>query len=205
MDWEVKEKYLAISWEKVEEACFNLSRKIELSEYKPEVIVAISRGGLVPARLIADHIGVPELTSMEIQFYKGMKEAIPKPIITQDISTSVREKNILIVDDVVDSGRSMKAAYEHLKKRGAYAFRLAVLYKKPWSLIKPDYFVYETDFWIIFPWEVSESLLALYEKFRRRGLSEEEILNELEKIGFERKKMEDLISFHKRYGRIKDV
>ncbi len=205
MDWEIKEKYLAVSWEKVEEACFNLSRKVELSEYRPEIIVAISRGGLIPARLIADYLGVPELTSMQIQFYKGMEEAIPRPIIIQDISTSVREKNILIVDDVVDTGRSMKAAYEHLKKRGAYAFRLAVLYKKPWSLIKPDYFVYETDFWIIFPWEVSESLIALYEKFRKKGLSEEEILVKLREIGFERKKTEDLLNFLKRYGRIKEA
>jgi len=203
MSWEIREKYLAINWEKVEEACFNLSRKVELSEYKPEIIVAISRGGLIPGRLIADHLGIPELTSLQIQFYKGVDEATQTPIIIQDISTSVREKNILIVDDVIDTGRSMKAAYEHLKRRGAYAFRLAVLYKKPWSLIKPDYFIYETDFWIIFPWEKSEAIISLYEKFKEKGFSEDEIISKLEEIGFDGKEVEDLISFHKRYGRIK--
>ncbi|MCW1301361.1 MAG: phosphoribosyltransferase [Candidatus Nanoarchaeia archaeon] len=199
---EIKEKYRLVSWDEIEDLCFHISRKIEVAEYKPDIITAISRGGLIPARLIQDHLQVPELTFLQILFYQQMDKVVPEPIIVHDISLSVRDKNVLVIDDVVDSGRSLKVACEHLRKRGAYSFRTATLYKKPWSLINPDFFISETDFWLIFPWEISETIVGFYQKFKEKGLGEEEIRAKLIELGFEQNRVDDLLAFHKRYKRI---
>ena len=60
------------------------------------------------------------------------------------------DKKILVVDDLIDEGRTLKsfAVYPH--------YRFAVLYKKPWSPIEPHYYIGETEDWIVFPWEDPE-------------------------------------------------
>ena len=58
---------------------------------------------------------------------------------------------VLVVDDVADSGRTLKLVMEMLAKQGAEA-RSAVLYSKPRSIIRPDYSWMDTDKWITFPW-----------------------------------------------------
>ena len=60
------------------------------------------------------------------------------------------DKNILVVDDLIDEGETLKSFTEYPH------YKFAVLYKKPWSPIKPDFYIGETDNWIVFPWEDPE-------------------------------------------------
>jgi hypoxanthine phosphoribosyltransferase len=57
---------------------------------------------------------------------------------------------ILIIDDIIDSGETILAAKKKIRKRSS---DVAVIFKKPWSKVKPDYYVEETDKWVVFPWE----------------------------------------------------
>lgn len=142
---------LRINWDTAIRYCEELSGKID---FRPDMIVGISRGGLVPARIMSDILGIKDVGILGIRFYRGMGKTEEMPIITQDISIDVTSKKILIVDDVADSGKSLVFAKEHLKD--AKEVKSATLHYKPNSEYKPDYFVGTTTAWIVYPWEVHE-------------------------------------------------
>lgn len=54
---------------------------------------------------------------VEVKFYKGIEERAERPIITQPLTADVKGKNILVVDDVVDSGRTLEIVTEQVRLR----------------------------------------------------------------------------------------
>ena len=76
----------------------------------------------------------------------------------------MKGKRVLIVDDVADSGGSLKLAREHILQQGSADVRTAVLYVKPWSAVKPDCWAKETRLWVVFPWENKETIRKIAEK-----------------------------------------
>lgn len=142
---------LRIGWDSAIGYCGQLAGKMG---FKPDIIVGISRGGLVPARILSDMLDVKQVQVLGIRFYKRIGEREESPELTQDITMDIEGRKVLIVDDVADSGRSLAFAKEHLK--GAAEIRTAALHHKPHSIIRPDYFVETTSAWIVYPWEVHE-------------------------------------------------
>jgi hypoxanthine phosphoribosyltransferase len=99
-----------------------------------------------------------------VKFYKGIGSRGTKPIITQPIMADMAGKKVLIVDDVVESGRTLEVVTELCSIRGASAVRTAALYLKPWAMMNPDYFAAKVEEWVVFPWEVGETLRELREE-----------------------------------------
>jgi hypoxanthine phosphoribosyltransferase len=58
----------------------------------------------------------------------------------------------------------LKLAREHVLQQGAVEIRTATVYRKPWSIIKPDYYETETSLWVVFPWETKETIRKIVEK-----------------------------------------
>ncbi len=150
--------FYPVDWKKIWEMTLRLADQIVTSGFNPDAIVGILRGGYIISRIVADVLGTEELGVVEVKFYKGIGETAERPIITQPLMIDVRNKNVLIVDDVVDSGRTLEVVTEQVRLRGASQVRAAALFTKPRSIIKPDYFVEETTNWVIFPWELGEFL-----------------------------------------------
>ena len=148
-------EFLHISWEENEIICKKLAKRIK--EYEPEVLVGISRGGLVPVRLFSDYLNNHNVGIMRIEFYTGINKTSKAPKITQPLSINVKGKKVLLVDDVSDTGKSLKAATEYVKGLGAKEVRSVTLHFKPKSILKPDYYDGESDAWIIYPWEKKET------------------------------------------------
>jgi len=119
--------------------------------------VGISRGGLVPARILSDILGVRELFTVRVSFYTAVGKAAAAPRIVQPLAERLDGKRVLLVDDVSDTGESLIAAKGHLRDMGAGEVRVATLHFKPHSRLKPDFFVAETDAWPVYPWERHES------------------------------------------------
>uniref|UniRef100_A0A7C3MK37 Phosphoribosyltransferase n=1 Tax=Dictyoglomus thermophilum TaxID=14 RepID=A0A7C3MK37_DICTH len=176
-------EYLAPSWEEIYNLCLDLADEINKNKFNPEVIVGIARGGWIPARILSDLLGNSYTANLKIDFYRGVGETKERPIITQTISTIVEGKKVLIADDVADSGKSLKVAKEHLEQCGATQVKIATIYYKPWSIIKPDFYIKETEAWIIFPWERKEFVSKMIESLRAKGLRHDEIMKEIEKSG----------------------
>lgn len=148
-------KFIKPSWQKVSGMCRELAKMV--SPFRPDWIVGISRGGLVPARLLSDHMDIQNVSIIRVEFYKKIGKTKNAPTISQQLPVNVKGKRVLVVDDVADSGRSLAVAKEHIKKAGAADVKIATLHYKTKSIVKPDFFIETTDKWIIYPWEVEET------------------------------------------------
>lgn len=145
---------LRLDWKTVIEYCERLAGMA--APYGPDIIVGLSRGGLVPARILSDIMGVKELGVLGISFYKGMGVTGGFPRITQELGMEVKGKKALIVDDVADTGRSLEVARDYLARMGAKEIRIATIHYKPTSAFRPDYYVMTATTWIAYPWKRHE-------------------------------------------------
>jgi hypoxanthine phosphoribosyltransferase len=172
-------EYLKLTWSDIEELCRVLAEKIEERAVPFDVIIGISRGGWVPARLLSDILGSDEIDTVRVKFYKSVGKTAKKPVILLSTQIDIHGKDILLVDDIADTGESLAATVEHLKEKGAKSIFTLTLVKKPQSRFTPDLFVRETPHWVIFPWEISETMRNI----TATSDSEEELQKELKKAG----------------------
>ncbi|MBS7610264.1 phosphoribosyltransferase [Candidatus Bathyarchaeota archaeon] len=175
--------YEVPTWELLYELCVELANRIRDSGFQPDLIIGVARGGWIPARLLSDFLENPNVASIKVEFYVDIGRTSSEPIITQPCSAPVEGKRILLVDDVADSGRSLSLVKDSLLRQGAKEIRIACLYYKPWSIIKPEYYIKETTSWIIFPHEVKETARKLWNRMRGEGMDPDSIGEELMKIG----------------------
>jgi hypoxanthine phosphoribosyltransferase len=186
-------KYVIPSWEQIYVMLLNLAKRIRKDDFRPDVIVGVSRGGWPAARVMSDLLENPNLASVKVDFYLGVAETGTKPKITQPVSISVEEKRVLIVDDVADTGESLNLVKAHIKKRGAEETKTITICYKPWSILVPDYYEEETTCWIVFPWERKESVRNIMKKCRKEGKSFEKEKERLLESGFDNKLLERFI------------
>jgi len=106
---------------------------------------------------------------------------------------TVEGKIVLLVDDVADTGESLRAAYECLKAKGARQVETAVLHVKPWRKFHPSFFVRETDAWVVYPWELGEFLRGVMSEALLKGLKREEALEALTGLGLSRRVLEAIL------------
>lgn len=188
-------KYLAPSWDEIYDLMVDLGRKIKESKFKPDVIVGVSRGGWPPARIMSDLLSNPNLANMKVEFYKDIGVRSKRPRITQPVTSDVQNKKVLVVDDVADSGQSLRAVRNHLRRKGTDEIRVCTIYYKPHSIYIPDYFAKRTSSWIIFPWERVETIRLLSKKLERNnGHLAGQIVGELKGSGLSPKLVRQLFS-----------
>jgi hypoxanthine phosphoribosyltransferase len=155
--------FTAPSWNCIYELLLDLAVNIWKSSFKPDIVVGVSRGGWVPARVLSDLLDNSNLANIRVEFYSSINQTIEKPVITQPLSVPVLDKKVLVVDDIVDSGASLRLVHNTLSK-AASQVKSAVIYVKPWAGFHPDYFASSTDTWVIFPWELAETIRILMTK-----------------------------------------
>ncbi|MBV7295980.1 phosphoribosyltransferase [Corynebacterium sp. TAE3-ERU12] len=142
-----------LTWEDFGTAQRELAQKIVDDGYEPEIIIAVARGGLIPAGALSYSMGVKLSDAINVEFYTDVHETLPDPVLLEPLldTDSLDSRKLLVVDDVADSGRTLKLVLDLLAKHGAEV-RSAVLYGKSASVVEPDYVWKRTDEWIVFPW-----------------------------------------------------
>ena len=159
-----------LTWQGFGDACRQIAQQIADSGWMPDLIVAIARGGMLPAGAISYALGVKANGAINVEFYTGVGKTMLEPEILEpymDIS-SLEGKRVLIVDDVADSGKTLKLIMDLIAKEGLSMgsdsakvdARSATIYLKPTSVIKPDYVFKQTHKWINFPWSVLPPVTA---------------------------------------------
>jgi uncharacterized protein len=153
---------------------FSQAQKIQNQPYKPEILVAIARGGLIPARIIADLLEMRTFESIQIEFYSGINQTRLEPTLRQTLTTNIVGKKVLLVDDIADKGESLKLAKAHLQQKGPSQIKTTTLYYKPQSITIPDFYEKQTTNWVVFPWETKETLRKIIQKQQgKRALNHE--------------------------------
>ncbi len=174
----MKTEYLYFSPEKAFDLIYELGEKIQKSKFKPNCLVGISRGGLWVVRILSDFFCIKDIHIIRTIYYRDIKTTEKSPQLIQDVDKKFLEgKNILIVDDVSDTGGTLVFVKNLMKKKGIKNFKIATLHYKPWSKFKPDFYLEECDKWIIYPWEVGETVRSIMKK----NMTQKEKLEELKK------------------------
>ena len=174
--------FLILNWSDISNGALELTKKISDSGFFPDMIIGIFRNGWILAKIVSDLLGVDDVGGIGIKFYKGVGETRERPLVTSGPTLSPREKRVLIVDDVSDSGRTLQTAIELIKLYGAKEVRTATLYVKPRTILYPDYYYAETTDWIVFPWEYGETIREI--SLRLYGsLDPESLLKAAESVG----------------------
>ena len=176
-------KFEAPSWDEIYSMMLRLAGKVRESRFDPQVIVGVSRGGWPPARIMSDLLENQNLANMKVVFYRDIGLRNKRPVITQPVSSRVKGKRVLVVDDVSDTGHSLRVVSAHLRTRGAGKVKVCTLYLKPGSVFTPHFYARKTSKWIIFPWERLESIRLLSKKLGDRPVSVARIIRELRDSG----------------------
>jgi uncharacterized protein len=160
-----------------------LAKKIKKSGYKPDVIVGVSRGGWPPARIMSDLLENSHVANMRVEFYKDIGVRSKKPRITQPVTADVTGKKVLVVDDVADTGHSLKAVANHLRRMKTVDVKVCTIYMKPQSIFRPDFYARTTKKWIIFPWERLEAVRLISRKNKADEATVSSIVRQLKGSG----------------------
>lgn len=180
----VQYKLLHLTWDDVQSLAEEVAEKVSESGFRPDVIVAVSRGGFDPARILCDQLSVMRLASLQIEYYEGVNRTRGAPKIVFPLNADVTGRDVLVVDDVSDTGSSLREAREHVASRGAAEVKVGTLHVKPWTTFMPDYYASEVDVWIVYPWETLESVKSIAEGLKEEGLITSEIKLRLMEMGF---------------------
>lgn len=141
---------------------WRLARQVLDSGWLPDDLIALWRGGApvgVTVHEFLHYHGLrPRHRVLKCQSYTGIQERAHRVVFenAEEIFGSVvRGSRVLVIDDVLDSGNTARAMLERLAPCGAEV-RLATVYWKPGAArgLRPDYYVRETDDWIVFPHEL---------------------------------------------------
>lgn len=149
-----------LTWDGFGVATRDVARAIVADGFVPEVVVAIARGGLLPGGAIAYALGVKSCGALNVEFYTGVGTVLDAPeLLPPDLDLAYLEgRRVLLVDDVADSGRTLRLAVDLLAERGADV-RSATIYTKPTTIVEPDYSWKRTALWIDFPWSFRGSVV----------------------------------------------
>ncbi len=184
--------YEVPTWNQIYDMLLCQAQKIQNQPCKPDIIVAIARGGLVPARILTDLLEIPELGFIQIEFYTDINQTSKEPTLKQTLTAQITHKKVLLVDDIADSGRSLKLAKTLLQQLGAEEIKTATLYRKPQSTVTPDFYEKQTTNWVVFPWDTKETLRKIKQKQQgKRSLNQE--VSKLVKAGLPKKLAEKLL------------
>lgn len=132
-----------MNWQELENDVRALAGKINS---KPDIVIGIVRGGLIPARLLSSYLHVKDMYALTV------KKAGEERKVTSEIIEDLRGKNILLVEDMLETGKSLVVAQKYLEIKGAKVMT-ACLYTMPQSEVMPDYSLHETKEVAKFPWE----------------------------------------------------
>src|SRR5260370_18304057 len=158
-------KYEAPSWDEIYQTLLDLAQQIRKDQYTPEIIIGVSRGGWPPARVMSDSLQNPNLANVKVEFYKDIGVRNKKPRITQPVTMEVVGKRVLVVDDLSDTGHSLRVVANHLGRKPVKEIRVCTIYMKPQSIFRPDYYARTTRKWIIFPCESLEPVHVISKRF----------------------------------------
>ena len=150
-----------LTWDGYGAAVRELAVMVVDDGYRPDMILAIARGGLLVAASLGYALSVKNLYVMNIEYYTGVDQRLDVPVMLPPYVDFVDldDAKILIADDVADTGHTLALVRDHALERTGEV-RSAVLYQKSHSIVDCEYVWKHTDLWINFPWSTEPPLVT---------------------------------------------
>lgn len=177
-----------VSWDDIVDMARRLADVISSEGYTPDVVIAVARGGYVPARLICDLLGVENLISIQSQHWTEAAKAAEKAILKYAYVVDLSGQRALLVDDIIDTGDSVKLACDYIRESWKpKELKVAALqWISPIAKIKPDFYAVEVKDWVWFqyPWTALEDVIQFILRIiREEKLTEFSFGEIVEKMG----------------------
>jgi hypoxanthine phosphoribosyltransferase len=150
-----------LSWHEYGTGSRRLAQLVAESGFRPDVILAIARGGLLVGGALSYSLQVKNVFLINVEYYTGVGERLEFPVLLPPPLSlvDIRDAKLLVADDVADTGRTL-AMVNDLCRQEVAEIRTAVLYEKPHSVVKCDYVWRRTDRWIVFPWSAQSQVVV---------------------------------------------
>jgi uncharacterized protein len=153
------------SWEEVEGWADRIAEQVRAAGAVPNSIVALTRGGWVPGRLLCDRLGVHRLLSLRAQHWGVTAMPSGHAELTDGLSGTVAGEKVLVVDDITDTGESLALAVDHVRRQGPSRLESAACLHIGHSKFVPTYYAEEIPrdawVWVVFPWNYWEDVATL--------------------------------------------
>jgi len=162
-------KCLVMDWNYFYNLAKKVADKINNSGYKPEIIVGLARGGWVLARVLCDFVGVKDLVSVKVEHWGVTATPDGTAKLKHELNVDITGKKVLIVDDITDTGDSMKVTLDYIKTLNPAQIKTATLQHLTCAKFEADY-VGETLpwVWVTFPWNFTEDMCTIVPKLCKR-------------------------------------
>ncbi|MGC9119051.1 MAG: phosphoribosyltransferase [Thermoproteus sp.] len=160
-----------VKWDEIVSWARKLAENIRSSGWSPDVVVAIARGGYVPARLLCDFLGVQDLLSVQVVHWPGAAQVAEKAYVKYGLSVDLSGKNVLVMDDIVDTGDSVVLAKEVVERccRPKSVKTAALQVITSTTKFVPDYYAVEVRdwYWYQYPWTALEDMSSFIVRMLR--------------------------------------
>ncbi len=149
----VSEEHEVLTWSGFGVAVRDLAQQVADSGYRPDLVLSVARGGLGLGMGLGYALGIKNLAAVNVEFYTGIDERLAVPIMLPPTPAAVdlTGLRVLIADDIADTGLTLQHVREFCSDHVAEA-RVAVVYEKSRSVVRPDYAWRRTEAWVDFPW-----------------------------------------------------
>ena len=121
-----------------------------------DVVLAITRGALVPTGMLAYRLGIRNIVVAAVAYYDDAGQPAEHPTFLQFPGDPLLHgRRVLIVDEVWDSGTTIAAVVERVRLAGGQPTTAVLHYKPTHSrvTIAPDFHVVDTDAWVVYPYK----------------------------------------------------
>ena len=150
------------SWEEIHDLSWKLADKIKEAEYEPDLIIALARGGYVPARNLCDMLGVKDLVSLKVEHWGVTASPDGEAKLKYPFKMDLAGMKVLVVDDIADTGESLILGMDYIKSLGPADAKSAALQFISGSKYTPDFYADRIEWaWILYPWCHYEDLCKL--------------------------------------------
>lgn len=143
-------EYLDLDWAMFGELCRALALKVA-RDYDPEVIIGITRAGVIPAAVVSSILGA-DFHALRISRKDGDETVRERPAIFSEVPAAVTGKRVLIVDEITTSGDTLRLALAAVRDARPSEVRTATSFARS-SGYRPDYAALTMDAYVIFPWD----------------------------------------------------
>ena len=159
-------KCTVTNWEYIYGLCRDVADEVKAADFEPDVVVALARGGWFAGRCLCDFLGLDDLTSLKMEHYVGTGKKADEPQIRYPMPEgSVDGKDVIVIDDIADTGGSIRRAHEYVTERDPAEVRTATLQLLQTSEFEPEFVGERLEewTWVVYPWNFIEDMVDLVE------------------------------------------